>query len=274
MPTWLESTTSSHSSSIGNIARQWSPNSLTLFVSNPMRRPRAFSSRILCTTIQCTPGAVVRQKRPYASMSIGVPSTAGAFSTMRSKYVAMSIWPFSSRCQSGSSATSPSASAASGSAAIASATGATLDADVVRLAEQQPQQRALRVALGLLELADADEQRARDDAAEVEDDRADRHAGEVSDSTNPPGVGKSTGPDGVGIWSIVSTAESAVGACVHGGDRGRLTARGESSSSCVGGRQVARARRHAGRTTYFAIEPLSRFTLQITDEAGARAGTR
>ena len=51
---------------------------------------------------------------------------------------------------------------------------ATLDADVVRLAEQQLQQRTLRVALGFLEVADADEQRARDHAAEVEDHRADQ----------------------------------------------------------------------------------------------------
>ena len=71
-----------------------------------------------------------------------VPSTAGAFSTMRSKYVATSSWPFSSRCQSGSSVDLRldrvgRATASGSSAATAVGDRATLDADVVRLAEQQ-----------------------------------------------------------------------------------------------------------------------------------------
>ena len=53
--------------------------------------------------------------------------------------------------------------------------GATLDADVVRLAEHQAEQRTARVALGFLERADADEERTRDHAAEVEDHGADGH---------------------------------------------------------------------------------------------------
>src|SRR5262249_33132692 len=151
--------------------------SLTLFVSRPTRKPRSLSSRILCTVIQWTPGALLRQKRPYASMSIGRPRTAGAFSTMRSKYVFMSSRPFSRRCQSGSSTTSPSASLSRRAGARGGGPGPPppLAADVVRPADQQPQQRAARVPLGLLELADADEQRAGDDAAEVEDDGADGH---------------------------------------------------------------------------------------------------
>jgi hypothetical protein len=173
--TRLESTISSHIS-IGNVARQCSPNSFTLFVSNPTRRPRSFNSRILWTTIQCTPGAVLRQKRPYASMSSGRPSTAGAFSTMRSKYVATSIAPFSSRCQSARHARSRASTP--GSAATAPVISprpratADLDADVVRLAEEQFEQGPSR-SPRLLERADADEQRARDDAAVVEDDGAD-----------------------------------------------------------------------------------------------------
>ncbi len=55
----------------------------------------------------------------------------------------------------------------------------TLDTDVRGVAEEQAEQRTSRIALGFLESADADEERARDDAAEVEDDRADRHGGQV-----------------------------------------------------------------------------------------------
>ena len=64
-------------------------------------------------------------------------------------------------------------------------------ADVVRLAEEELEQRALGVALGLFERADADEQRARDDAAEVEDHGAD-HVGECSRAERPS---SGQGPD-------------------------------------------------------------------------------
>ena len=63
---------------------------------------------------------------------------------------------------------------------------APFHADVVRLAEQELEQRSLRVALGFLEVADADEQRARDDAAEVEDHGAD-HSRECTGSARAAG---------------------------------------------------------------------------------------
>ena len=66
--------------------------------------------------------------------------------------------------------------------------GPAFDPDVVRLAEQELEQRALGVALRLLERADADEEWARDDAAEVEDNGAD-HWGECSGYAERPGSG-------------------------------------------------------------------------------------
>ena len=70
--------------------------------------------------------------------------------------------------------------------------GASLDADVVRLAEEQFEQGTLREAFGLLERADADEERARDDAAVVEDDGAD-HAEKLlsRNAAGPPRRGSS-----------------------------------------------------------------------------------
>ena len=94
------------------------------------------------------------------------------------KYVAMSSLALLEQVPVGLVADfAPVASAASGSVRDrGSATDAALDADVVRLAEEQLEQRALRVALGFLEVADTHEERARDDAAEVEDHCADRTA--------------------------------------------------------------------------------------------------
>ena len=115
----------------------------------------------------------------------------------------MSISPRSSRCHAGTSSASPSASSESGSAATSSVMPGSdfvgdrpaVDADVVRLAEEQLQQRALAVALGRLELADAAEQRARDHAAVVEDHRSDhgRH------DTGAPSLHASSGGSSASI---------------------------------------------------------------------------
>ena len=142
-----------------------------------MRSPRAFSSRILCTTVQCTPGAVWRQKRPYASMSIGRPMTARrlldhAFEVGRDVELALL-----EQVPVGLVLDFAFGFGRVGIGGDRVGDRAPFDADVRRVAEEQPQQRTLRVALGFLERADADEQRARDHAAEIEDDRADRHGG-------------------------------------------------------------------------------------------------
>ena len=176
MPTWLESTTSSHSSSIGNIARQCSPNSLTLFVSSPTRSPRSFSSRILCTTIQCTPGA---RRAPEPAVRVHVDRLCRAPRAP------------SRRCDRSRSRRRSGPSRAGASRARRSTSPAALARrrDRSAIAPRRPRGPRRRcsasrrtaaassepfaVALGFLERADADEQRARDDAAEVEDDGAD-----------------------------------------------------------------------------------------------------
>jgi hypothetical protein len=82
-----------------------------------------------------TPGAVERQKRLYDSMSISVPRIAGARSVSRPKYVARR----SALRSAVGLVFDRRRFAAARSSAIASAT-APLDADVVRLAGQEPQQ--------------------------------------------------------------------------------------------------------------------------------------
>ena len=140
-----------------------------------MRRPRAFSSRILCTTIQCTPGAVVRQNR-------GVRVHVDRASEHRRRPLDDAIevggdvdLALFEQMPVGLVLDLARGSAASGSAPSVFGDGAALDADVVGLAEHQAEQRTARIALGFLERADADEERARDHAAEVEDHRTDGH---------------------------------------------------------------------------------------------------
>jgi len=63
MPTSLESTTTSNSSSTGKVARHAEPNSFTLFVSNPTLSPSLRRRRIRCTTGQWMPSGMSRVKR-------------------------------------------------------------------------------------------------------------------------------------------------------------------------------------------------------------------
>ncbi len=82
------------------------------------------------------------------------------------------ISPISMRCQSWVTDSRPTAAAASSPVGVAP----SLDADVALVAEEELEHRARRVAHVGLELPDAAEQRAREDAAVVEDHCLD-HAG-------------------------------------------------------------------------------------------------
>ena len=86
-------------------------------------------------------------------------------------------------------------------------------ADVVRFAEEELEQGSLRVSLGFLEVADADEQGAGDDAAEVEDHGAD-HAGECTGSIRAVGQRRACGQqaDSGGAIARVISADAAANA--------------------------------------------------------------
>src|ERR687897_938118 len=100
IPTSLESTTTSKSSSTGNVDRHAEPNSLTLFVSKPTLSLSRRSRWIRCTTGQWMPRGMSRVKAWYASRSISRPSTSGARFTTPAMYSSRPISPVSSRCQS------------------------------------------------------------------------------------------------------------------------------------------------------------------------------
>ncbi len=196
IPTSLESTTISNSSSTGNVARQWSPHSFTLFVSNAIGTPRR----------QQLPG-LVHDRPVHADRHLGHEREVRVHVDRLTEHLGRPLRDAGEPLLEGDLADLHPVPVVGDRDATVVRHGdgrrrvlAALDADVGLVAEEQLEHGARGVAHVGFELPDAAEERAREHAAVVEDHRLDhRREGTGSPDHPQPVRGRGWRPR-VGRW--------------------------------------------------------------------------